>query len=1014
MNIVFLHLSDLHLQDKVCAHPSQIQALAQSLNVFYPFDGIVIVFSGDIASKGKKNEYLIAADFIGTLVSEIKSQYSIVDKNIKKLIVPGNHDIFYPSGHRPKSEDVRADFNSSRDIYLNSELEKMSPFISFADGNKCFFRGNYMPNGRVFTRKALHFSNGYMIEANLLNTAPFSCEQDEGLHYVPNEVFTALNSPSNANLSIYIMHHSPDWFSFDQRKELKNIISKRCSIAFFGHEHIPESHQIISEGSDRTIYQGGGAWSQASVPNVCEYYASSYDTNTKNYSIYKFSWESMQFVSSSAGNYILPHKPLNGKSLPCNEEYLSKICSDSKHAITNNIADYFVFLKLRINNPKKLIDEKTIDSLESLISFIKEKRYVAIVGGSNSGKTTLLKILFSALYLEHTVLYCGIDDITGRNSEKIIKELVESTYGEQSYSAFKTIPSSSKIILIDDLHLIKPKHINKFLREIKQQFGTIVVATDSSEQLDVVQTLKDSIQTEEDFTQLFLTRLYAANRFDLISKIVKIKGNDELIPCDVLSRRLEQCLNTYKMAFNTDIDFVVQFVDYYCTHFSELDSSDAAVFSKVFEASIERAISSNLNSRRESANDILVALSEVAYYLHFNMEYPICTQHIKETIEFYCEYYDNKYLTPARFIEISVNSGLLVVSPSGDSYRFKSKDHLAYFVAKALNRKFHDNGDDTQLRQIVDQSCFGINGDILLFLTYIGDNVAIARLLLDQENELVKDWPEFDISNISAKYLTTIQTAELSAPPDDQRARELEYRSSFEEENAEKMDDPIQTIDLYDYDVSLIDDFGNQIMRAYLGLKTIARSLSAFISILPAKDKRRIVTEIFKLPNLIFGKLSEETDKVAKELIDDLYEQQADEDKKLSQSDILIRLQIMSTQILLGMYFTVAQYGVNTATIDYIASQDFINDSITYQTERLFFYDKVDDFAALIASAERLYDKNDIGILKNLCKICLRHMLVYSRNIPKSERLRITSKYFQRTKTELLVSRKKMLISKEV
>ena len=736
------------------------------------------------------------------------------------------------------------------------------------------------------------------------------------------------------------MHHSPAWFSFEQRKDLQNSISQRSSIAFFGHEHISASQQIISEGTDRTIYQGGGAWWQSSVPSTCEYYASRYDTVTQNYTILKFSWNTKQFVSSSAGAYTLLHKPLNGLSLPCTEEYLSKIRSDSKHTISGSFLDYYVFLKLRINNPKRIMDEKTIDSLESLLSYILQKHYVAIVGGTNAGKTTLLKVLFSALYQEHTVLYCGIDDITGRNSEKIIKELVETAYGENSYSAFKAIPSSSKIILIDDLHRIKPKHINKFLREIKQQFGTIVVATDNTDQIDVVQTLKDSIQAEEDFNQLFLTRLYAAKRYELISKIVSIKGDRDLIPSDVLTRTLEQCLNTYKMSFNTDIDFVVQFVDYYCTHFSELDSSDATVFSKVFEASIA----------------------------------------------------------------------------SGDSYRFKSKDHLAYFVAKALNRKFHDNGNDEYLRQIVDQSCFGINGDILLFLTYIGDNVAIARLLLDQEYDLVKDWPEFDITSITAKYLTTTQTAELAAPSVDQREKDLESRASLEEQTTDKYDDIIQTVDLYDYDISLVDDFSNQLIRAYLGLKTIARSLSAFISILPAPDKKRIVNAIFKLPNMIFGKLSEETDKEAKGLIDYLYELQEQpgyEGEKLSRHDILIRLQLMSTHVLLNMYVTAAQYGVNAATVDYLVSQDLIETSTTYQLERLLFYEKVDDWSALIFSAEKLYEKNDIGILRNICKLCLRHMLVYSRGLSKSERIRITSKFFPHSKTDLLVSRRKSLPPKK-
>lgn len=648
-----------------------------------------------------------------------------------------------------------------------------------------------------------------------------------------------------------------------------------------------------------------------------------------------------------------------------------------------------------------------------MLSFIHNKHYVAILGGSNSGKTTLLKILFSALYTDHTVLYCGTDDITGRNSERIIKELVETTYGEQSYSAFKAIPSESRIILIDDLHRIAPKHIKKFLNEIKQQFGTIVFASDNSDQLDIVQNLRESIQIEEEFHQLNIARLYASKRYELITKIVSVKGEHDTVSSESLSRTLEQCLNAYKMAFNTDVDFVVQFVDYYCSHFNELDNSDTTVFSKVFEASIEKAISINLSGRKENANDIIVALSEVAFYLHFNMEYPVSMKHIKDSIEYYCGYYDNNYLTPSRFVEIATKSGLLILSPAEDSYRFRSKDHLAYFVAKALNRKFHDDGNDAYLRQIVDQSCFGINGEILLFLTYIGENVAIVRLLLEQEYALVKDWPEFDITNISAKYLTSTQTAELAAPGDNQREKNLEARSSLEEA-LDRDDNSIQTIDLYDYDISQIDDFGNQIIRAFLGLKTISRSLSAFFSILPAPDKKKTVNAIYKLPNLIFGKLTQEIDKEAKELIDDLVlNQDPKAEKQLTKNDVLQMLQMLSTQSLLSLYLTASQYGVNPSTVDYLVSQDIISDSTTYQLERLFFYDKVDDWSALIKSAEKLYENNN-GILRTLCLLCLRHMLVYSRGLPRKDRLKISSKYFPKASSALLVSRQKVLPSKKV
>lgn len=70
-------------------------------------------------------------------------------------------------------------------------------------------------------------------------------------------------------------------------------------------------------------------------------------------------------------------------------------------------------------------------------------------------------------------------------------------------------------------------------------------------------------------------------------------------------------MNSYKLAFRTDIDFVVQFTDYYCEHIGELDKSDAWVFSKVFEASIERSIVPYLVARRENSNDIIFAQNPI-------------------------------------------------------------------------------------------------------------------------------------------------------------------------------------------------------------------------------------------------------------------------------------------------------------------------------------------------------------------------------------------------------------------
>ena len=161
------------------------------------------------------------------------------------------------------------------------------------------------------------------------------------------------------------------------------------------------------------------------------------------------------------------------------------------------------------------------------------------------------------------------------------------------------------------------------------------MASEETSQFDIVQLVKDNIKANKEFRKATITRLYADKRLALIKKIVLLKTNNNEAQAIGITRTLDQCLNSYKLAFRTDVDFVVQFANYYCEHIGELDKSDASVFSKVFEASIEKSIVPNLVARRENSNDIIVALSEVAYYIHFNKEYPISAVHINEVIEAY-------------------------------------------------------------------------------------------------------------------------------------------------------------------------------------------------------------------------------------------------------------------------------------------------------------------------------------------------------------------------------------------
>lgn len=933
MRISFLHLSDFHLNDSKGVHPAKIQAIVDSLGVYTPIEGIVIVLSGDIAATGQANQYKIVATFLKRLIPEIRRKYSISEKNTKILIVPGNHDIDWGRSTRLDSSKIRSFDEKERALHLQQELKSMKNYFSFSDRNGCFFPyWMHIPFGQLVTRKILHFDNGYRIEANLLNTAPFSCDSDDGLHYLPEDAIHSLTTESNADFSLVVMHHSPDWFEFSQKKELENTLSKRCSLAFYGHEHFPGTQNVLYDNGNRIVKQAGGAWWQSSVPTLSDYYAALFDTESRKYFLSKFSWNADRsaFVATMKQEHILMQKSLCGTGLTYQEKYIATVMADSKSTIAQSVSDYFVFPTLRLNASKEYSRGKAIDKMEDFIAFIKENRYVAVMGGSNSGKTTLLKMTFKELQTQYVVLYCGTDDITGRSQENILKELVTDTYGADSYSLFQAIPSDKKVIIIDDLHRISPKHLNKFLRGIEDIFGTIVVASEETSQFDIVQMVKDNIKASKEFKKASISRLYAEKRLALIQKIVLIKTDNDELKAAGIARTLEQCLNSYKLAFRTDIDFVVQFVDYYCAHLGELDKSDATVFSKVFEASIERSIAPHLVGRKENSNDIIVALSEIAHYIHFNKEYPINAEHIHEVIAAYCEYYDNRYLTAERFIEIGVNSGLLSRTSNGYEYRFASKNHLAYFVAKALNRRFHDTGDATDLESIVRQSCFSINGDILLFMTYISDNVNIPRLLLEQAVSYVSGWTEFDLSDIGIKYLQSMPAKSLVSPKEDEKEEEIHNQAIEEEER----DTIIETLDIYDYDETKIDELNNQLIRAFLQLKIIARNFSAFISILPGPVKKDYVSAMYQLPNKIFSQWAESIDNSLDYLVEEVITWQEEPDfegKKLSREDILRFFQEVSLNMLLNLYYVASSHGANDNTVDYLAQQNYISPSLNYR-----------------------------------------------------------------------------------
>lgn len=250
-------------------------------------------------------------------------------------------------------------------------------------------------------------------------------------------------------------------------------------------------------------------------------------------------------------------------------------------------------------------------------------------------------------------------------------------------------------------------------------------------------------------------------------------------------------------------------------------------------------------------------------------------------------------------------------------------------------------------------------------------------------------------------------TTKLDPPQDNEKEQEVSSQALDEEQS----DELIETLDIYDYDESQIDKLNNQLIRALLQLQIIARNFSAFISILPGPVKQEYVSAMYQLPNKIFSQWAESVDNSFEDLVDEIIAWQETPDydgKKLSREDVLHFFQEVSLNTLLNLYHIVSIYGANDNTVDYLAQQEYISPSPNYRIERLMFYEKIDDYQAVIRDAESLHDEQDDGMAKNMVLAVMRHMIVHSDKIIDRERRRISSKYFPpQAQAKLLMERKK-------
>lgn len=454
-----------------------------------------------------------------------------------------------------------------------------------------------------------------------------------------------------------------------------------------------------------------------------------------------------------------------------------------------------------------------------------------------------------------------------------------------------------------------------------------------------------------------------------------------------------------------DPDFIVQFTKYYCNNIGETIQNDGEIFSKVFEANIVSLIKPY--AKKINVDKILIVLDKIAYSMHCNKKYPMNQADICGVIAQYNEDFGSE-IDFVEFLDILSSSRILIKNKT--EYYFQEKNYLAYFVAREIKRRCIEEQDYTEFTKALEYACYGINADILLFVTYITDNLNLIRMIMDKADECTNEWREFSVSPVSIPYLSDVEQLKVKPIEENDKERteneEIEREKQLEKEHEEE----IVCGDIYAYDEEKELTLMKKMIRSFSLLVIISRTLPSFEHMMKKQDKEKCVQQIYQIPLKIFNVWALQVEESKLELIEEIKSindwDYRKEKVELDDNDVLNYLRWESVSLLMEMMNSSIGNATKLNTYKFLDAFDYESD-ILYRIEHLMGLDKRDAVNEFVKESEAIFASQKLQLPKLMVQRVTRHYMLTSKKIQRQNIQRLNSKLWdgKLNQSALLISK---------
>jgi len=807
MRLQICHLSDIHFilgknfiddkKDKIC------DAI---LSRAYKSEDILFLVSGDIAQSCSAKEYDIAMDFFVYIKDELFKKKNI---NAYFIFVPGNHDAVLDEDDYDE-EMRRKEVLSKRDEIETKKIEFLQKKMCEKQENFFAFRDLFMDDmgiqmtetgNNLLVKYELKIA-GKSVFVNAFNTSWISQRHEKPSEiFIPKSVYDKKLSKGNG-LNITMYHHPSNWMHPDDKMYFDDVIRRNSDMVFVGHEHVGREEHIKTSYAEYDLEYGEVLQDLSDENNSA--FKMHYIDDEGNITSYKYKWDSEQkyYTMTQLPDRKLGENMENFLSFkPEYREWLNSLDMQVTHPRKKKVmlSDMFIFPNVEEYNECGDFSESTKDRVtirgEYLVDYILMNNHIEFSGGPKVGKTALTKMI--AQQMERCKIYSIIIDckknstLSLKNLDKVEAASIYVAYGKDKEEVFRQLPTNEKMVIIDNIDVIKSEtERQEIVRHLSNFYDYIVIFTGMSYE---VAMLKETIsQNDEikmkhcvikDFNNRQRNKFY--KQWYMLNEGDGVFADQDL---DKKVREATETINTlkgngYMPCIAPNIIIILQQLE-----FQADKNQDRSNYGYMYEFLINKAV---LDMKRKFSNiseDIASGiLINVAQFMLENR----CREIELHDFAKIVDAYNKQYITEASkdtYLSGYINVDL--VECENDQMKFKYPYIHYYFTAKYLatniSKDFVKNVVDEMANNLQDEEC----GDIMIFLCHLSKEEYIFKSVLECSKKLLADMPEFDFDKYKNINMDFDEYLDLDFNPEagkEERQEELlERKDKYEDEKEEK------------------------------------------------------------------------------------------------------------------------------------------------------------------------------------------------------------------------------------